>query len=472
MPPDYDAVIVGAGPNGLSAAIKLAQAGCSVLLIEARDTIGGGTRSAELTLPGFTHDICSAIHPLSQASPFLRSLPLCEYGLNWIQPPKPLAHPLDDGSAVTLHRNLKEMAAELLGDGTSYQNLMGPFIQDWETLMSDLLGPLRIPKNPITFTRFGLQALRSTDGLARAAFRTSRAQALFAGLGAHSIMPLEKPGTAAFGLTLGILAHAVGWPLAHGGSQAIANALGTYFQSLGGEIQTGRPIDSLTELPATRATLLDVTPRQLLRIAGDKLPPNYQRSLTRFRYGPGVCKVDFALDGSIPWSAAACHQAATIHLGGTLDEIRAAERATWDGSHPDKPFVLLAQQSLFDSSRAPDGKHTVWAYCHVPHGSDRDMTPQIENQIERFAPGFRDQILHKHTYTAVAMEQYNPNYVGGDINGGVQDLRQQYTRPTPRLVPYSTPVPGLFLCSSSTPPGGGVHGMCGFYAAEAALRYL
>jgi phytoene dehydrogenase-like protein len=285
-------------------------------------------------------------------------------------------------------------------------------------------------------------------------------------------MPLEKPGTAAFGLTLGILAHAVGWPLARGGSQAIANALGAHLQSLGGEIHTSRPIKTLADLPSTRAVLLDVTPRQLLRIAGDKLPPGYSRTLRRYRYGPGVCKVDFALDGPIPWTAQACNQAATVHLGGTLEELRAAEKATWDGKHPDRPFVLLAQQSLFDPTRAPEGKHTVWAYCHAPHGSGQDMTAQIENQIERFAPGFRDRILHKHTFTAVEMEQYNPNYVGGDINGGVQDLRQQYTRPAARLVPYSTPVSGLFLCSSSTPPGGGVHGMCGYYAAEAALKTL
>ncbi len=472
MPPDYDAIIVGAGPNGLSAGIKLAQAGCSVLLVEARDTIGGGTRSAELTLPGFIHDICSAIHPLSQASPFFQNLPLCEYGLEWIQPPKPLAHPLDDGSAVVLHQDLEAMVPELGEDGPNYRKLFSPFVEDWQTLTTDLLGPLRFPQNPIGFARFGLQVLRSVDGLARAAFRSPQARALFAGLGAHSIMPLEKPGTAAFGLTLGILAHAVGWPLARGGSQAIANALGAYLQSLGGEIHTSRPIETLADLPSTRAVLLDVTPRQLLRIAGDKLPSGYRRTLRRYRYGPGVCKVDFALDGPIPWTAEACNLAGTVHLGSTLEELRAAEKATWDGEHPDRPFVLLAQQSLFDSTRAPEGKHTVWAYCHTPHGSDRDMTTQVENQIERYAPGFRDRILHKHTFTAVAMEQYNPNYVGGDINGGVQDLRQQYTRPAVRLVPYTTPVPGLFLCSSSTPPGGGVHGMCGFYAAEAALKTL
>ncbi len=468
----YDAIVVGSGPNGLAAAITLARAKRSVLVVEGKPTIGGGMRSEERTLPGFVHDTCSAIHPLSLASPFFRTLPLSEHGLEWIQPVVPLAHPLDDGTAVAQQRSIEGTSQGLGAGGDSYRRLMSPLIKDWEKIILDTLAPLRFPRHPLAITRFGLRALRSARGLAGSALEGERAQALFAGMAGHSMMPLEQSLTAAFGLIELILGHAVGWPLARGGSQSIANALASYFCSLGGEIQTDWMVESLDQLPPARAVLLDVTPRQLLRIAGDRLPSAYRDRLARYRYGPGVFKLDWALDGPIPWRAEVCAQTATLHVGGTLEEIAEAERAVWKGEHPERPFVILAQQSPFDPSRAPEGKHTAWAYCHVPSGSTFDMTERIEAQIERFAPGFRDRILGRCGMSALDMEAYNPNYVGGDINGGVQDLRQLYTRPVARRVPYSTPVKGLYLCSSSTPPGGGVHGMCGYHAAQAALREL
>jgi phytoene dehydrogenase-like protein len=463
-------VVVGSGPNGLAAAITLAREGRAVLVLEAADDAGGGTRSAELTLPGFVHDVCSAVHPLALGSPFFRTIPWASLGLEWIHPPLALAHPLDDGTAPTLQRSLDATASGLGGDGPAYRRLISPLVNEWDRLADSLLGPLRIPRHPFQMARFGLLGLRSARGLADARFHGEPARALFAGVAAHSILPLEKPVTAAAGLMLSALAHIVGWPIPRGGAGRIAACLVDYLRTLGGELVTGARVDSLDALPPARATLLDVTPRQLLRMAGHRLSSPYRRALARYRYGPGVFKVDLALDGPIPWRSLECARAGTIHLGGSLSEIAASEAAVWRGTHPDSPFVLLAQSSLFDSTRAPEGRHTVWAYCHVPHASTVDMTARIEAQIERFAPGFRDRILARCTRGPAELERRNPNHVGGDIVGGVQDLRQLFTRPVVRLNPYATSVLGLYLCSSSTPPGGGVHGMCGFNAARAALR--
>lgn len=466
----YDAVIVGAGPNGLAAAITLARAGRSVLVLEGAAAVGGGLRSAALTLPGFLHDPCSAFHPLGIASPLWRSLPLAEHGLTWIQPPAPLAHPFDDGTAVVVERDVAATASQLGADGAAYRRLMGTLARDWQHIIQEFLGPLRFPHHPFSLVRFGLAALWPAATLGRMAFRGERARAVFAGMSAHSIMPLEEPATAAFGFMLGILAHAVGWPIVRGGSQRFADALASYLRSLGGEIRTGATVRSLADVPPATEVLFDVTPRQLAAIAGDRLPAAYRQQLGRYRHGPGVCKVDFALAGPIPWRAAECLRAGTVHVGGTMAEIAAAERAVWQGEHPARPFLILGQQSLFDPTRAPAGRQTVWAYCHVPNGSDEDMTDRIVAQIERFAPGFRGRILAAHTRTAAKMAAYNPNYIGGDINGGVQDLRQLFARPATSLNPYATPDKSIFLCSSSTPPGGGVHGMCGYWAAQAALR--
>ncbi len=465
-----DAIVVGSGPNGLAAAIALVRAGCSVLVLEAAETVGGGTRTAELTLPGFRHDVCSAIHPLGLGSPYLRTLPLEEHGLEWIQPPVPLAHPFDDGTAALLERSVEATGETLGPDAGSYRRLMSPLVARADTLLGELLGPFRLPRHPLLLSRFGLSAILPAERLARRRFEGERARGLFAGLAAHSMLPLTASPSAAFGLMLGLLGHHVGWPVPRGGSQAIADALASYLRSLGGEIECGRPVASLEELPPARAVLLDVTPRQLIRIAGDRLPSGYRRRLERYRYGPGVFKLDLALDGPIPWQAQECARAATVHLGGTLEEIADSEAAPSRGEHAERPYVLLAQQSLFDPTRAPEGKHTAWAYCHVPNGSAVDMTGRIEAQIERFAPGFRDRVLARHAWGPAELERYNANYVGGDINGGVQDLRQHFTRPVARRVPYSTPAKGVYLCSSSTPPGGGVHGMCGWWAAQAALR--
>ena len=470
MSESRDAIVVGSGPNGLAAAITLARAGRSVLVLEAAETIGGGTRTAELTLPGYRHDVCSAIHPLALASPFLRELPLVRHGLSFAHPQIPLAHPLDDGSAVALHRSLAETAAGLGSDGAAYRRLMEPLTRDWEPLVGDLLGPVRVPRHPLAVARFARTGLRSATGLGAARFAGARARALLAGTAAHSFRPLESPATAAYGLILALLAHSVGWPVAAGGSQAIADALASLLRELGGEIETGSEVRSLADVPRARAILLDVTPRQLLAIAGDALPQRYRRALARYRYGPGAFKVDYALAGPVPWTAPECRIAGTLHLGGTTEEIARGEAGIAHRRPSARPFVLVAQQSVFDPTRAPAGGHTLWAYCHVPNGSPVDASDAIERQIERFAPGFRDLIRARSVMGTAALQTYNANYVGGDINGGAADLRQLLTRPVVRRVPYATPDPRLFICSASTPPGGGVHGMSGHHAARAALR--
>ena len=479
-----DAVVVGAGPNGLAAAIALAQAGRSVRVLEAEETVGGGSRSAELTLPGFVHDICSAIHPHPVASPFLRTLPLDRHGLELIHPEIPLAHPLDDGTAVLLERppgggpdvaerSLAATAASIGGaDGRAYARMMAPLVRDAEKLLPAIFGPLlQLPRHPLALARFGaLGLLRPVDALARAQFEGPRGRALLAGIAAHSMLRLDERPTAAVALVLALTAHAVGWPVARGGSQRVADALASQLRALGGEVECSRRVQTVDELGDARTVMLDVTPRQVLALAGHRLPSLYRRELSRFKYGPGVFKLDWALDGPIPWRAPECARAGTVHVGGTLEEIAASEAAVVAGRIPERPYVLLAQQSACDPTRAPAGQHTGWAYCHVPSGSPEDMTDRIEAQVERFAPGFRDRILARAAIGPAALERYDANYVGGDINGGRQDLRQLFTRPAIRPVPYATPDARLYICSSSTPPGGGVHGMCGYHAAQAALR--
>lgn len=468
----YDAVIIGSGPNGLAAAVELARNGRSVVVFEARDTIGGGCRSAELTLPGFVHDVCSAIHPLGFASPYFRTLPLAQFGLDWIQPPASLAHPFDDGTAAVLEHSLLATASTLGYDAHAYTTFMASLVPHWDTIAAAILGPLR-PRpllHPLALAPFGIAALQPASFLARRLFRGSRARALLAGMCAHSLLPLEQLASAAPGLVLGVVGHVSGWPFPRGGSQRIVDALAAYLRLLGGEIVTGVEVTDIDALPSSRAVVCDITPRQLLRIAGHHLPASYQRSLQRYRYGPGVFKLDYALAGPIPWRAAACVRAATVHLGGTLEEIATSERQVWQGQPPERPYILVAQQSLFDATRAPAGKHTAWLYCHVPNGSTFDMTGRIEAQVERFAPGFRDLILARHVTAPADLERYNPNDIGGDINGGVLDLGQLFTRPTLRLNPYTTPARNIFICSSSTPPAGGVHGMCGYFAAQAVLH--
>lgn len=466
---DFDAVVVGSGPNGLAAAIAIQQQGLSVLLIEGKAEIGGGLRSAELTLPGFLHDICSAIHPLAIGSPFLNTLPLEEHGLKYAFPDIAAAHPFDDGSAAVLKSSLAETAAALGADQQTYLDLFEPLVKDWPNIAADVLGPLHFPKHPIAMAKFGLNALTSASYLAKR-FKTKEAKGLWAGMAAHSIQPLSNLSTSAIGLVLMTAAHLKGWPIPIGGSKEIANALASYFISLGGKIETDRYIKSLKELPSAKTILFDVTPKQLLQIAGHKFSSIYKWQLERYRYGVGVFKIDWALDGQIPFSNADAQKAGTVHLGNTIAEIAASEQLCWQGKHADKPFVLLAQQSLFDATRAPAGKHTAWAYCHVPAGSTKDMTNSIEQQVERFAPGFRDRILAKRTMNTAQIEAYNPNYVGGDINGGVIDIGQIFTRPALRSSPYRTSEKGIYICSSSTPPGGGVHGMCGYHAAKRALK--
>jgi phytoene dehydrogenase-like protein len=465
-----DAVVVGAGPNGLAAAIELARAGRSVKVIERADDIGGGSRTAELTLPGFHHDVCSAVHPLAAGSPFFRGLALERYGLELVGPELDAAHPLDDGTAVAFRRSLPETAGELGVDGGRYARLLGPFADNWPELADAILGPPRIPRDPLIAARFGLFGAVPGAVLARMLFSGTRARALLAGMAAHAIRALSAPGTGAFALVLLALGHAVGWPIVRGGSQALASAMRTLLESLGGEVQTGREIRSLRELPPTSVVLFDISPRRLVEICGDDLPGRYRRELGRYRYGPGVFKLDYALDGPVPWRAADCAGAGTVHLGGTLEEIAAGELAVSRGSHPEQPFVLVSQQSMVDATRAPAGKHTLWAYCHVPNGSDVDMTVAIERQIERFAPGFSDLVLARAARGPAQLEAENPNYVGGDINCGTASLSQVLFRPVARISPYRTPNPRVFLCSAATPPGGGVHGMCGYHAARAVLR--
>ncbi len=468
---DPDVVIVGSGPNGLSAAVALARQGASVLVLERSSIIGGGTRSAELTLPGFTHDICSAVHPLGILSPFFRTLPLEQHGLRWIGATASVAHPLDDQPAVLLQHSLSETMQQLGDDADTYRRLVEPFIDNLHGLLSDALGPLGLPRHPLLMARFGLKAIRSAEGLAKR-FRSRRARALLAGCAAHSILPLNRSFTAAIGLMFLVTGHVENWPVAAGGSQAIANALASLLIAQGGRIETDVDVRSPADLPAARLWLFDTSPAQLATIAGPVLPESYLRRLRRFRYGPGVFKMDWALDGSIPWRDPRCLQASTVHVGGTFEEIAAAEAAVWRGEHPDQPYVLVCQQSEFDPDRAPDGKQTGLAYCHVPAGSDRDLTDIIERQIERFAPGFKSLILARRVTKTADLEAYNPNYIGGAITGGVADYAQLFTRPVARINPYTTPNPRVLICSASTPPGGGVHGMCGYHAAQTAIRRL
>jgi phytoene dehydrogenase-like protein len=465
----YDAVVIGSGPNGLSAAIELARANLSTLVVEARDTPGGGMRTAELTLPGFAHDVCSTVHPLGKGSPYFSTLGLERYGLSWIESPAALTHVLADGSAVTLERSIEATAEQLGADAGAYRRLVTPFVERFEELASTILGPLRLPSAPLLLARFGYVGLSSMVSLARARFDEEPAPALLAGMAAHAMLPLDAAATAAFGLVLGVSGHAVGWPIAGGGSQAIATALTKCFRAAGGHLLLNTEVKSLEQLPKARAYLFDVGPRQLLSLAKDVFPADYARRVARFRYGAGVYKMDWALSSPIPWKNPKCLRSATVHLSGSLADVASAEAAPHLGVHAPTPFVLVVQPSLFDPSRAPPGMHTAWAYCHVPHGATLDVSAAIEGQIERFAPGFRDLILARSTRNACEMQRYNENYVGGDINGGMANLSQLFFRPVARRDPYSTPAPNIFLCSSSTPPGGGVHGMCGYWAARSAL---
>ena len=467
----YDAVVVGAGPNGLAAAVVLAQSGKSVLVLEAGETVGGGVRSAELTLPGFVHDVCSTIYGLAAGSPFMKRLPLAEHGVEWRRSPAPLAHPLDGGTAVMLETSVEATSDALNGDGWAYRRLVGALASNWDGLAGAALAPIspaHLLKNMLVLGRFGPVAMLPSTWVAKA-LRGEGARALFAGLAGHSMLPLNR-APAGFPLLLAASAHATGWPVVRGGSQRLADGLASYLRSLGGEIVTGVRVKTVDDLPKAKTVLLDMAPKGVIEVAGHRLSAGYAGRLKRYRYGPGVFKIDWALDGPVPWTAPECARAAMVHLGGTDREIEESESAVWAGTHPERPFVLFAQPSLFDSTRAPDGKHTAWAYCHVPSGSTVDMTDRIEAQVERYAPGFRDLVLARHTRTADQIEAYNPNYVGGDINGGVQDLRQHFARPVLSTNPYATSAPGIYICSSATPPGGGVHGMCGFHAASAVLK--
>ncbi len=467
--PQQRAYIIGSGPNGLAAAVTLARTGRRVTVFEAEQQPGGAVRTMELTLPGFLHDFGASVYPLA-SSPFFSALPLKRYGLQWVHGDAPLAHPLDDGSAVVLERDLTEAAVELGSDGHAWRALVQSMVEHWPQFAEDALAPLvRVPRHPLLLAKFGLNVLQPAQRLAEDRFASGHVRALFAGLAAHSTLALDQPLSSAVALILGAAAHVAGWPIAQGGAQAITDALIAQLLDLGGELLTGRRIMSLNELDAGDAPILcDVTPRQLLAIAGDRLRPNYANRLRKFRYGPGVFKIDYALSDPIPWRAAECRRAITIHVGGTMEEIAQSEHAMRQGHIAERPFVIVVQPSLFDRSRAPAGKHTAWAYCHVPHGSNVDMTGRIEDQLERFAPGFCDCVMARRVLAPSVLEGMNANLIGGDINGGELSMRQFLFRPTPGY--YSTGTPNLYLCSSSTPPGGGVHGMCGYHAAHAALR--
>jgi phytoene dehydrogenase-like protein len=469
---ELDAVVIGAGPNGLAAAVALAQQGFAVAVIEAHAQVGGGMRTAELTLPGFHHDVCSAVHPLGELSPFFSSLPLAQHGLSWAHPPLSVAHPLDDGPCVVLERSVSATAEGLGADSRAYRRLMEGFVRVGQPLLADMLGPLRIPRHPFAMARFGFYGVRSAVRLARGLFAQPRARALIAGCAAQSILPLDRLLTGAVGLVFAFSGHLCDWPVARGGSRAIGDALASYLRSLGGSINIGQRVASLSELPAARAYLFDLSPKQLCQIAGDALPAGYVQRLSRYRYGPAVFKLDWALSGPIPWRDPTCARASTVHVGGTLEELAASEAAAHRGDHHDRPFVLVAQQSHFDETRAPSGQHTGYAYCHVPFASPVDMTDAIERQVERFAPGFRDLILARKAHGPADLERYNEAFVGGVIAGGQSDWTQLFTRPVVRLDPYSTPNPRVFLCSAATPPGGGVHGLGGYFAAQSAGRAL
>ena len=467
---EYDAAIIGGGPNGLAAGVALAREGHSVVLFEAATEVGGGCRTEELTLPGFRHDVGSAIHPFGVASPFLSSLPLGDHGLEWLHPEVPVAHPLDGGGAAVLRRSIDDTAGGLGADGDAYRTLYRPLDDAWPKVLPLFTGPvLRVPRHPLAAARFGMAAVRSAQGLTRW-FTGGPARALLAGMCAHAIAPLTQALTGGVGLALNLAGHHVGWPAPRGGAQAITDALASYLRSLGGEIVTGTPISAMADLPGAHAYLFDVNPAQLAAITGDRLPARYRRSLTRWRPGAAAFKVDWALDGPIPWANEEVGRAGTVHVGGTFEEIADAEQEVADGGHADRPFVLLAQQSVFDDSRAPAGKHTGWAYCHVPNGSTVDMTERIEAQVERFAPGFRDRIIGRSVLAPADLEASNANLTGGDISGGAMTLRQMLARPALRWDPYATPDRSIYLCSASTPPGAGVHGMCGSHAARSALR--